>query len=196
MPHPIYTRRGDAGETRTLAGRTMKKGSAQARALGALDELNAAMGLARARCVEPAIGEGLLAQQRKLYRLGAVVASFPEYHNHDVTSLDVAALERTIDGWTEAMPPLGSFVIPGASVPEATLHVARTVCRRAEREFNDWVSEEAQGTDVADEVAAALADALAYMNRLSDFLFTAARYANHCAGVEDERVGPMSDAGS
>ncbi len=195
MPDPIYSRRGDAGETRNLAGRTIKKNSAQARALGTLDELNASMGLARGRCAEAAIGEHLLAQQRRLYRLGSLMASFPEYHNHDVTALDVAALEKTIDGWTEAMPPLGSFVIPGASEPEATLHVARTVCRRAEREFNDWVCEEVQGMAVADEVAAALADALAYMNRLSDFLFTAARYANHRAGVEDERVSPGSSAG-
>lgn len=188
MPGPIHTRRGDAGETRNLAGATMEKRSLDARALGALDELNAAIGLARVRCPDAELASALVTQQRRLFRLGSLVASYPRLHNHDVTMAAVAELDAVIDHWASEMPPLGCFVIPGASEAEARLHVARTVCRRAERELSDWLHEKLAGGDAPAPVAPALADALAYMNRLSDFLFAAARLANHRAGVEDDRV--------
>jgi cob(I)alamin adenosyltransferase len=189
MPDPIYTRKGDRGETHNLAGKTIKKKSIDARALGTIDELNAAMGMARASCVQAEIAETLLGYQRKLFRIGSAIASYPDFHNHDVTADDVTGMEAVIDRWTDEMPPLQSFLLPGASVPEASLHVARTVCRRAERELNDWLHAKLEQGQPSEKVGAALVDALSFMNRLSDLLFTAARLANHRAGVDDDRIG-------
>jgi cob(I)alamin adenosyltransferase len=170
----IYTRTGDAGETALFDGTRVPKFDARVAAYGDVDELNAWLGLARAAL--EAAGEGvarlavMLEQvQRDLFALGARLAD-PAHRIADrVTKAamspdDVARLEGWIDELEEGLPPLRRFILPGGSTAGATLHVARTVCRRAERAM----------------VALGHLDPglLVYVNRLSDLLFVMARSAN------------------
>ena len=166
----IYTRGGDAGETSLGDGSRIPKTSQRIVAQGAVDELNAAIGLARTLANEP-IGNSLAETQNTLFDLGADL-SVPHSDESESPRLrilpeQVQALESAIDSFTEQLEPLTSFVLPGGSPSAAALHHARTVCRRAEIE----VLRLAESQNINDQV-------LAYLNRLSDFLFVVARAAN------------------
>lgn len=171
----IYTRGGDRGETSLLGGGRVRKDNERIAAYGTVDELNSFIGVARASGGDERLNQKLDAIQRDLFDIGAQLASpghaerFP-----GVAVLRVAALETDIDEMEAELSPLTNFILPGGAPAAAHLHVARTVCRRAER------------------LVVALGDAspevettLAYLNRLSDWLFVAARHANRSAGVAD-----------
>jgi cob(I)alamin adenosyltransferase len=176
----IYTKTGDAGETGLFGGDRVPKDHGRVAAYGDVDELNAVLGLARA--LEPADFEDALleAVQRDLFTVGAELAT-PDAALLDRTlsgppidDAAVARLERAIDRLETALPPLKQFILPVGPPKTAALHVARTVCRRAER----GVVGLAHDTTVSPAI-------LRYLNRLSDLLFVLARAANAHAGVAD-----------
>lgn len=171
----IYTRTGDKGETALGTGKRVKKFDPRIEAYGTVDETNACVGVARLH----AGGEvdAMLARvQNDLFDLGADLC-VPEDGSEiatkalRVTEAQVSRLEREIDAMNEKLQPLKSFVLPGGTAAAAHLHIARTVCRRAER----LMVELAQGEPVSEA-------AIKYANRLSDFLFVAARFANSGQG--------------
>jgi cob(I)alamin adenosyltransferase len=170
----IYTRTGDAGDTGLGSGERRVKYDARVAAYGEVDELNAVIGLARLHTRDPvalARIEGTLARvQNDLFDLGADLCVPPaegETGGLRVTPAQTEALEHAIDDLNAELQPLRSFVLPGGSPASAALHQARTVCRRAERAIVLLAAKESVGASV-----------LAYVNRLSDYLFVAARYAN------------------
>jgi cob(I)alamin adenosyltransferase len=173
----IYTRTGDAGRTRLVGGGEIAKSDARVEAYGSVDETNACIGLARLHTAGDALLDAMLARiQNDLFDLGSDFAT-PVRGENDLRMLDgqVARLEREIDQLNAELKPLESFILPGGSPVAAALHQARTVCRRAERQAVRLT--EAAGEEVS-------APALKYLNRLSDFLFVAARWTNG-KGVAD-----------
>jgi len=189
----IYTRTGDTGSTGLFGGQRVSKNHARVRAYGAVDELNAVLGLAAIECARRAAdspndgtapGMSQLAHrldelQSRLFDVGADLATPPgtpaERAIVRVPAAWAADLEADIDRIDRALPPLQAFILPGGSEVAARLHHARTVCRRAEREV---VAAREAGADIGDEPVRLL-------NRLSDWLFVAAREANRVAGVPD-----------
>jgi len=176
----IYTRTGDAGRTRLATGETVSKADARVEAYGAVDEANACIGLARLHTTaEPQLDAMLGRIQNEMFDLGADLATPPapdEAAGRALRILDgqVSRIEAEIDAMNAELPPLASFVLPGGTPAAAALHLARTVCRRAERE----------AVRLAQSGAPVNAPALRYLNRLSDFLFVAARYANGRGSAE------------
>ncbi|HLI67776.1 MAG TPA: cob(I)yrinic acid a,c-diamide adenosyltransferase [Caulobacteraceae bacterium] len=167
----IYTRTGDKGKTRLASGAPVSKTHPRVEAYGAVDELNAQIGWARTTLAAAPVLDAMLARvQNDLFDLGADLAT-PERGKTDLRILDsqVTRLEREIDQLNGELSPLTSFVLPGGSPAAAALHVARTVCRRAERRALAL-------TEAAGESASPAA--LKYLNRLSDLLFVAARHTN------------------
>jgi cob(I)alamin adenosyltransferase len=170
----IYTRTGDGGQTRLSTGQSVSKASARVEAYGGVDELNAVIGLARLQTAGDAMMDAILARiQNDLFDLGADLAT-PERDDGGaalrIVASQVERLEREIDALNADLAPLTSFVLPGGSAASAALHLARTVCRRAERAAVAFV--EREGADGAHH------QALRYLNRLSDLMFVAARFAN------------------
>jgi cob(I)alamin adenosyltransferase len=170
----IYTKRGDAGETSLVGGQRVGKDAARIEAYGAIDELNAFLGLAAVSCGEQpklaALATILRRVQHELFNLGSILATLPEdVHPKQprVTDAEVSQLEREIDSMNEKLPPLRSFVLPGGTRLNAELHVARTVCRRAERLLVALRRDEPVGEHT-----------LPYLNRLSDALFVMSRHAS------------------
>ncbi|MDD3836325.1 MAG: cob(I)yrinic acid a,c-diamide adenosyltransferase [Phenylobacterium sp.] len=176
----IYTRTGDGGRTRLATGEPVSKTSLRVEAYGAVDETNATVGLARLHTGADTLLDPMLARvQNELFDLGADLATPPKPEEVDGTVLrildsQVERLEREIDELNGALPPLASFVLPGGTPAAATLHLARTVCRRAERRA---VALQEAGEPVSPA-------ALKYLNRLSDLLFVAARWANDRGSAE------------
>ena len=173
----IYTRTGDEGETSLLNGARVKKSDARVDAYGEVDELNAWLGLVRASRVDPDLDEEIVRIQRDLFALGAQLADPADRIAGRVTKAalgddDVARLERLIDRLEQDLPPLTRFILAGGAPSGAALHVARAVCRRAERRM------------VALEPAVDPA-LLRYANRLSDLLFVLARAVNHRTGAPE-----------
>ncbi len=170
----IYTKTGDAGDTGLFGGPRVRKSDPRVEAYGEVDELNAAIGAVRATVEDPGIDRLLARVQDELFCVGAELATPHEAKARSaipvVEASWVARLETAIDDWGEELPPLTRFVLPGGTRTAAALHLARCVCRRAERR----VVALAASVEVAPE-------ALAYLNRLSDLLFVAARLANHRA---------------
>lgn len=169
----IYTRTGDGGETSLLTGARVPKNDPRIEAYGTLDELNSCIGVARASWPDSPIDGQLSAIQSDLFELGAHLAADGDLRFPTVPVERVASLEASIDEMEKELPPLKNFILPGGSLPSAQLQLARTVCRRAERLVISGSSTPHQ------------ARAVAYLNRLSDYLFVAARYANHRLGVAD-----------
>jgi|SRR5579859_2534342 len=171
----IYTRAGDAGKTRLVTGETVTKADPRVEAYGAVDELNAVVGLVRLETAADPILDPILARiQNDLFDLGADLAT-PDLGAAAalrIVEAQVQRLEGEIDRLNAEQTPLTSFVLPGGSRAAATLHLARTVCRRAERRAVAFAHEGSL------EAAAVHAPALRYLNRLSDLLFVASRYAN------------------
>ncbi len=174
----IYTRTGDGGETGLFDGTRVPKSDARVDAYGEIDELNALLGVARTLALDSDIDETVAALQRDLFALGARLADPAERIAARVTKAtigqdDVARLESWIDRFEEELPPLRRFILPGGSPAGATLHLARTVCRRAERRIVGL------GPEAVEPVL------IAYVNRLSDFLFVVARVVNKRGGVSE-----------
>ena len=175
----IYTRTGDSGETSLFGGTRVQKSDTRVDAYGEVDELNACLGLVRASGPDAEIDAELVRLQRDLFALGARLADPGEKIAARVTKAalgddDVTRLEHAIDRFEAELTPLRRFILAGGSPAAAALHVARAVCRRAERRM----------VALDPPVDGVL---LRYINRLSDLLFVIARAANHRAGaVETE----------
>lgn len=172
----IYTRTGDQGETGLFGGPRVRKDVPRIEAYGTVDELNAVLGLSRAAGPPPEIDAVLLRVQHELFVLGAELAS-PQAGRAAIPTTEpghVAALEADIDRFEAALAPLKEFILPAGSPAAAHLHVARTVCRRAERRVVALAAAEPISPTV-----------LQYLNRLSDLLFVLARAANQAAGQAD-----------
>jgi cob(I)alamin adenosyltransferase len=177
----IYTKGGDAGETGLVGGSRVGKDAARVAAYGDVDELNAALGVVLAHAADAETSELLHQVQRDLFALGAQLADpddrvVTQKEKVRVTAEHVDVLERAIDERDPQLPPLTAFILPGGSPMGAFLHLARTVCRRAER------SVVALSRD--NHVDPLL---IVYLNRLSDLLFVLARHENHHRGQPESR---------
>ncbi len=171
----IYTRTGDAGETSLFGGGRVSKHHPRVGAYGDVDELNAALGVAGTALAEGhELSHEIERIQRDLFGVGGEIATVNEKARGKLRGLvddaAVARLERSIDAMEEKLPKLTSFILPGGGAAGAALHVARTVCRRAERSILGL------GAD------AVRPEVLRYVNRLADWLFVAARFANRLEG--------------
>ena len=174
----IYTKTGDRGETSLFDGTRVSKTDLRVAAYGDVDELQAVIGLAVANALDRELAEMLVTLQRDLFALGARLADpshkiAPRVSKIVIDDASVARLEQWIDALDAGLPPLRHFIVSGGSPGGAALHLARTVCRRAER---------AVLTLDAETVEPIL---LIYLNRLSDLLFVMARAANHRAGIAE-----------
>ena len=167
----IYTRTGDDGTTGLGDGSRTAKDDARIEAIGSVDELNCAVGLLLCEQLPDDIRDCLLGIQHRLFDIGGEL-SIP---GHTMLSDEhVTSLEITLDGLNADLPPLADFILPGGSMAAARCHVARAVCRRAERRVF-----------TLGKCAAINAASAHYLNRLSDLLFVMARYINRQAGVAD-----------
>ena len=178
----IYTKTGDAGETGLFGGGRVPKDDVRVEGYGEVDELNAALGVARAQVSAPAekaeMDELLQSLQEQLFTVGAVLAtpreSSADAHIPHVRAEWVSAMEEEMDALEKVLPPLTHFVLPGGSALASALHLARTICRRAERRVTPLL-----------RGGHAPADVGIFLNRLSDLLFMLSRRANQLAGRGD-----------
>lgn len=174
----VYTRAGDAGQTALGGGQRIDKDALRIEAYGTVDELNSVLGVAIASALHPSLTEPLQTIQQELFNLGSDLSILEADKERRpaprIEGRHVKKLEELIDRWNEELEPLKSFILPGGTPAAAQLHVARTVCRRAERR----VIALARGEDVGQSV-------IPYLNRLSDLLFMAARVENRRQGVTD-----------
>jgi len=171
----IYTKTGDSGDTGLWGGQRVSKDAARIQSYGTVDECNAVLGLARATLSVPQLDTLLAEVQNQLFVVGSDLASDLNVKQVPrIAAADVAYLETQIDTLETELPPLTQFILPGGSQGAAYLHLARTICRRAER----WVVTLQQSEAINSLV-------LIYLNRLSDLLFVAARFANHSSGQAD-----------
>jgi cob(I)alamin adenosyltransferase len=174
----IYTRTGDSGTTGLFGGGRVPKDALEVEAYGSVDELNACIGVAQASLGPGELHDLLGELQADLLRLGAELGCAQGLQDRLgldlISAADVARLERSIDVNEAVLDPLRTFILPGGSVAAANLHLARTICRRAERR----VLHARQAISVRDEV-------IHYLNRMSDLLFVLARRANRDAGRAD-----------
>ena len=173
----IYTRTGDAGETSLFDGSRVSKADSRVDAYGDVDELNAWLGLVRANRLDTDLDQPLVRIQQDLFALGAQLADprdriAERVRKASLNDADVERLEQVIDRLESELPPLRRFILAGGSPAGAALHVARTVCRRAERRMVAL-------TPAPEAVL------VRYVNRLSDLLFVIARVVNHRAGVPE-----------
>src|ERR1700704_1602061 len=174
----IYTRTGDQGSTGLFGGGRVPKDDVRVEAYGDVDELNAVIGMARSAEPLPRIDEVLVPIQRDLFAIGALLATpdrdkmAQHLQKARIDEARIGELERAIDEGESELEPLTAFIIPGGSPKAAALHVARTVCRRAERHVVR-LQHEVELPPLA----------VIYLNRLSDLLFTLARVANRLAGA-------------
>ena len=178
----IYTRKGDRGQTRLVGGCLVSKSDLRIESYGSVDELNSSLGLCReelkAMAYTQILAEDLIPIQNELFCIGSLLAcedlemikKLPQ-----VPTESVERLEKSIDLMTSQLPELNQFILPGGTRAAAQLHVARSICRRAER-----------NTVKLFEKHPETEPALIYLNRLSDYLFTAARFSNHLLGATDQ----------
>jgi cob(I)alamin adenosyltransferase len=174
----VYTRTGDDGTTGLGTGKRVPKTALRLEVYGTVDELNAHLGAALAAGPGPALVEPLRRIQNELFHLGADLcipeADKPQHPGPRIEARHVDALEKLMDTLSERLPPLENFILPGGTPAAARLHVARTVCRRAERSAVALAGSEPLGPYV-----------IPYLNRLSDALFVLARFQNKLAGAAD-----------
>jgi cob(I)alamin adenosyltransferase len=174
----IYTKTGDAGETGLFGGPRVRKDDVRIEAYGTVDELNAAIGLARTEPLPNPIAEVLQTVQHDLFAVGAELAT-PSAAARGTQMAEAAAttaLEEAIDALESRLPPLKCFILPAGSRAASLLHLARCICRRAERRVVTLQRSSAAGE---------FASIIRYLNRLSDYLFVAARAANQAGGHGD-----------
>lgn len=181
----IYTKTGDDGSTGLLGATRVRKDDLRIEAYGTVDELNAVLGIARSQPVEPEADALLGSIQDELFAVGSALADpRPGGKYHDAVGPELAArLEGEIDRMEADLPALTRFILPGGSPASAQVHLARTVCRRAERLVVRLAHRPGE------HVPGAI---LVYLNRLSDLLFVAARHINHKAGVADVPWGGLA----
>ena len=172
----IYTKTGDTGETGLFGGKRLSKAALRIETYGTIDELNACLGLFRDSIEDADLRTSLLTIQHRLFSIGSALACDPDDPalELDLEESDLTWLEKAIDGMEEALPPLRNFVLPTGHLAVSHAHLARTVCRRAERRAVELARQE----KVANLV-------LRYLNRLSDYLFVAARFAAQLYGVSE-----------
>ena len=173
----VYTKKGDKGQTSLIGGTRVPKSSLRIEAYGTVDELNSYIGLIRDAFTESYTVDVLKEVQDRLFTIGAALASDPEKSKMaipDLLEADVEFLEQTIDKMEASLPALKSFVLPGGHITASYAHIARCVCRRGERIAVDL----SQNEFVADNI-------LAYLNRLSDYLFVLSRYIIIKQGAEE-----------
>ena len=179
MAFKIYTKTGDKGATSLIGGIRVPKNHIRIESYGTVDELNSQLGLVNDLCGKEEISEWLREIQDRLFTLGSELATAPDKEIKmklpDLHESDVKWLEERIDKMNELLPELRSFVIPGGNAAASASHVARCICRRAER---ICVAMETGGEQLP-------ALAIPYLNRLSDFLFVLSRYITHQAGGTD-----------
>ncbi len=190
----VYTRLGDGGETRLAGGQSVPKDGIRIAAYGSVDELNSFVGAARVTAAELSLREPrlsrvqtiLLRVQHELFNLGSILATLPEdVHPKQarVTDLEVAQLEKEMDGFNQDLPALRSFVLAGSARLNAELDICRTVCRRAERACVSLARLESVPPET-----------LRYLNRLSDALFVLSRWVTHVSGVPETLWEPNQAA--
>jgi cob(I)alamin adenosyltransferase len=174
----IYTRKGDEGETSLGGGQRVAKDALRVCAYGTVDELNSAIGVALAQGLSPRLAEQLPLIQNELFHLGSDLCFVEEdkakFALPQIEPHHVARLEAWIDELNDVVGPLENFILPGGAAGAAHLHIARAICRRAEREVTALARAEAIGPHV-----------FAYLNRLSDLLFVMARYENKQRGIAE-----------
>lgn len=174
----IYTKTGDDGSTGLFNGERVSKNSPRVNLYGTVDELNSIIGLAVAFDVKEPLKDDLININHVLFNLGSDLATpknpKPKFEVPRITQNNIDWLEGRIDQYDESLEILKTFILPGGGKAAAFLHQARTVCRRAERLAVDLSASEDLGEF-----------AVIFLNRLSDYLFTAARYSNHLDGIED-----------
>ncbi|HYO66471.1 MAG TPA: cob(I)yrinic acid a,c-diamide adenosyltransferase [Archangium sp.] len=179
----IYTKTGDTGETGLFGGGRVPKDSVRVEAYGEVDELNASLGLARARSMPMELDALLQRLQDQLFTVGAVLATpvgtKASEHLPPLKAEWVTDMERAIDTFETELAPMTHFILPGGSQAAAALHLSRTVCRRAERRVVAALRE-----------GEATQEVVVYLNRLSDLLFIMARVANHRVGLPDVKWIP------
>jgi cob(I)alamin adenosyltransferase len=180
----IYTKAGDGGDTRLVGGQKVRKDALRIEAYGTIDELSACLGLARTALTEPnapaeadELARALARVQNELFNLGSDLATLPADRRPQqpvIEARHVTALEHEIDAWNASLPELRSFVLPGGGIVASYLHLARTVCRRAERCIVRLRDAEPIGEQT-----------LPYVNRLSDALFVMSRHAARLYGESE-----------
>ena len=179
MAFKIYTKTGDKGSTSLIGGVRVPKSHIRIESYGTVDELNSYIGMVRDMANDARITEWLHEIQDRLFTIGSVLATNPEKEVKmklpDVHEADVIFLEQKIDEMNEVLPEMRSFILPGGNLAASTTHVARCVCRRAERICVAMQQQE----EVVHELI------VPYLHRVSDFLFVLARYISHINGVED-----------
>lgn len=179
MAFKIYTKTGDKGSTSLIGGVRVPKNHIRIESYGTVDELNSYLGMVRDMAHNTLVSEWLHEIQDRLFTIGSVLATDPgkevKMKLPDLHDNDVIWLEQKIDEMNESLPEMRSFILPGGQLAASTAHVARCVCRRAERIC--------VGMQQQDEVVPEII--IRYLNRLSDFLFVLARYIAHINGVED-----------
>ncbi|MBI4051426.1 MAG: cob(I)yrinic acid a,c-diamide adenosyltransferase [Elusimicrobia bacterium] len=173
----IYTKTGDKGETGLIGGSRVPKNHPRVSAYGDVDELNSHLGTALSHLPKDSmydpLKEHLSEIQKDLFDIGAILAS-PKSTSQEIPVSKITKMEQEIDRYTQELPPLKNFILPGGCPPGAALHLARTVCRRAERSVVALSSKEKVTSSV-----------ITYLNRLSDFLFTSARWVNYKQGASE-----------
>jgi len=183
----IYTKTGDDGTTGLFGGSRVSKDNLRIEAYGTVDELNAILGVVRTSTLPSSLEQQLGTISADLFTLGADLATPldppPAYEIPRITGEHVHELEQWIDEHDASLQPLKTFILPGGSPAAAHLHVARTVCRRAERRVVALAAHEDIGVWV-----------MKYLNRLSDYLFTVSRVANAAAGISDIPWKPKAGA--
>lgn len=175
----IYTKTGDKGETGLYGGKRVSKDTPRVEAYGEVDELNAYIGFVLSEKLDFQLRKILAPIQNDLFVVGAELATTSTDKISKITKTRIAELEKTMDSFDTELKPLRKFILPGGATPAAALHVARTVCRRAERKVVTLASKE----QVRPEI-------ITYLNRLSDLLFTLARVINSRAHTVETEWNP------
>jgi len=177
----IYTKKGDKGETSLIGGKRVKKSNDRLHAYGTVDELNSYVGLLRDSIEENSIRDELFEIQDRLFTLGSLLAATPDSKMElpSLNETDILFLESSIDKMNEILPEMRSFILPGGHKIVSTCHIARTICRRAER-WTIAVKED----EMVDQLIPA------YLNRLSDYFFVLARYMSNLLNVSENPWNP------
>ena len=168
---PIYTKKGDKGETGTFDGKRIPKDDLRVEVLGTLDEVNSFLGLSSSLLDEKYLKNKIIQVQRNIFRLGSIVAGA----NIVMTASATIKMEKEIDEWTNRMPKLSNFIFPGGNTAAASIYTTRTIVRSLERLLVRFSKDNKLPPSV-----------LVYVNRLSDYLFTLARYINFTKNTKEE----------
>ena len=179
MAFKIYTKTGDKGSTSLIGGVRVPKSHIRIESYGTVDELNSYLGMVSDMAANETLSGWIREIQDRLFTIGSVLATSPDKEVKmklpDVHNEDVVWLEQRIDEMNESLPEMRSFILPGGNLASSTAHVARCVCRRAER---ICVHMQQESEEVPDLI-------IQYLNRLSDFLFVLARYIGHINGASE-----------